>query len=204
MKNVFSAGLNFEELYKPDEARINAFWLWFQEAWIKLYGSSIPTAALINGHAPAGGCVLAISCEYRVMLPNFTIGLNEAPVGIVLPGFVMACARNTLSLRKAEMALTLGTLFTTEEALDVGFVDEIAEDEATAFAKCEKFLLKSAKIPSMARGICKQSYRKETLDMLKNPQSRSLDAKTFIDHILRPSTQQQIADFAANVKNAKK
>jgi 3,2-trans-enoyl-CoA isomerase len=36
----------------------------------------------MTGHAPAGGCVLAIACEYRLMLPHYKIGLNEAPVGI--------------------------------------------------------------------------------------------------------------------------
>ena len=32
-----------------------------------------------------GGCLLAMSCEYRVMLPKFTIGLNETQLGIVAP-----------------------------------------------------------------------------------------------------------------------
>lgn len=52
VKNVFSSGLDFNEVHAPEESRINAFWLWFQESWIKLYGSSFPTVALINGHAP--------------------------------------------------------------------------------------------------------------------------------------------------------
>lgn len=39
-----------------------------------------------QGHAPAGGCLLALSCEYRVMVgPKFTIGLNETQLGIVAP-----------------------------------------------------------------------------------------------------------------------
>lgn len=200
MKNVFSSGLDFNELHKPEESRINAFWLFFQEAWLKLYGSSFATAALINGHAPAGGCVFSLSCEYRVMMPNFKIGLNEAPVGIIPPEFVIACARNVLSSRQAEIALTLGTLYTTEDALKIGMIDEIATDQQDAAARCENFLLKSAKIPQMARSFTKQSFRQESLEMLRNPQKRSADAKLFIDHILRPSTQKNIEDFAAQFK----
>lgn len=136
---VFSAGLDLNELYQPDVQRFKSYWTTFQDVWLKLYGSSFPTAAAINvtipsisiklqemvnlkvknrlkGHAPAGGCFLAISCEYRVMCPGYKIGLNETRLGLVVPAFLRASMRNTLSNREAEKALTLGTLYTTEEA----------------------------------------------------------------------------------------
>lgn len=48
--NVFSSGLDITELYpNPSEERFEAFWLWFQESWLKLYGSSFPTVAFVNG-----------------------------------------------------------------------------------------------------------------------------------------------------------
>lgn len=30
-----------------------------------------------QGHSPAGGCLMSMSCDYRIMAPNYTIGLNE-------------------------------------------------------------------------------------------------------------------------------
>lgn len=72
-----------------------------------------------QGHSPAGGCLLAVSCEHRVMCPNFTIGLNETRLGIVAPQFFVDSLQNTVSNRVAEKALTLGTLFKTDEALQV-------------------------------------------------------------------------------------
>lgn len=51
INNVFCAGLHLPELIRPDEARINAFWTFFQEAWIKLHGTPLATVALVNGHA---------------------------------------------------------------------------------------------------------------------------------------------------------
>lgn len=69
----------------------------------------------------AGGCFLAISCEYRVMCPDFKIGLNETRLGLVVPKFLSASMRNTISKREAEKALTLGTLYSTEEARKVSF-----------------------------------------------------------------------------------
>lgn len=106
-------------MYKPDETRLREFWTTLQDVWLKLYGSSFPTAAAINGHSPAGGCLLSMCCEYRVMLPKFTIGLNETQLGIVAPSWFQASMKNILPPRVTEMALTLGTMFTTEEALKV-------------------------------------------------------------------------------------
>lgn len=204
MKNVFSSGLDFNELHAPEESRINAFMLWFQESWIKLYASSFPTAALINGHAPAGGCVYSLSCEYRVMLPNFTIGLNEVPVGIVPPQFIIEMMRSTIPSRQAEKALTLGTLFTSEEALKLGLVDELAADNEDAKARCEAFLLKSIKIPAVARNATKLMYRKDNLELMRNPKMRSAEAKRFIDHIMRPSFQRDLENYIAKLKSVKK
>ena len=204
VKNVFSGGLDFNALINPDEAGINAYWFWFQESWIKLYGTSFPTVALINGHAPAGGCVYALSCDYRIMLPNYTIGVNETAVGIVPPKFVMETVKNVIPSRHAELALTVGTLFTTEEALKIGMIDEIANDQEDAKTRCENFLKKISKVSSKARDLTKQSFRNEILGLLKNPKNRSADAKQFFDYILRPSTQKDIENFAANFRKSKK
>jgi len=41
---------------------------------------------IMKGHSPAGGCLFAMSCDYRVMVgPKYTIGLNETKLGIVAP-----------------------------------------------------------------------------------------------------------------------
>lgn len=201
MPNIFSSGLDFKEVFKPEEEKIHAYWTLFQESWLKLYGSTFPTAALINGHAIAGGCVFALSCEYRVMLPNFTIGLNETPVGIVPPMFVIHLLQNAIGRRRAEIAFTLGTLFTTEEALSVGLVDEIATEDAVA--QCEAFIQKYSRIPATARSSTKQKFRQETLALLKNPQSRSDDAKLFVDHMIRPSTQNDLQNYITELKQSK-
>lgn len=62
-----------------------------------------------------------MSCEYRVMVGGkYTIGLNETALGIVAPPWFQDTMRNTISPRTAELALTLGTLFSADEALKVG------------------------------------------------------------------------------------
>jgi len=54
--------------------------------------------------------------------------------------------RNVISNRHTELALTTGHLFTTDEALKIGLIDEVATDKADAVAKAEKFLVRMSKI----------------------------------------------------------
>ena len=53
------------------------------------------------------------------MCPNYSIGLNETQLGIVAPTWFQASMRNVINRREAELALTLGRMYTTEEALKV-------------------------------------------------------------------------------------
>lgn len=62
---------------------------------------------------------MAIACEYRVMYPNFNIGLNETALGIVVPPWLQITMRNTIGARETEIGCTKGTLYNSEQALKV-------------------------------------------------------------------------------------
>lgn len=197
-KTVFSAGIDINEMYKPEPKRMRAFWGSLQDVWIKLYGSSFPTAAAINGHAPAGGCFLAASCEYRVMLPKYTIGLNETQLGIAAPDWFRATLQNCISSREAEMALNLGTLFKTHDALRIGLIDEIAVDKSEAIAKCEAFLKKFDGVPPEARAATKLLLRGD--DIRKLADHREADVKLFETIITEKKVQRDLGFFVAILK----
>lgn len=196
---VFSAGLDIMEMYKPDIKRAETFWTTLQEVWMKLFGSKFPTAAAINGHAPAGGCLLSMSCEYRAMVNGkFTIGLNETALGIVAPRWFMDTMCNTISKRESEMALTLGRLFTVDEALKIGLIDDVATDKADAIEKCKAFLKKFDRIPPLARAITKQRYREGPLAWLQ--QNRRQDIDEFLQFLQNPKVQQSLEMYIQNLK----
>lgn len=74
------------EMYKPDPVRLGSFWRSFQTMFSTLYGLAKPVVAAIDGNAPAGGCLLAVASDYRIMGDgNFKIGLNETQLGIAAP-----------------------------------------------------------------------------------------------------------------------
>lgn len=73
-------------MYKPDPVRLGSFWRSFQTMFSTLYGLAKPVVAAIDGNAPAGGCLLAVASDYRIMGDgNFKIGLNETQLGIAAP-----------------------------------------------------------------------------------------------------------------------
>jgi Delta3-Delta2-enoyl-CoA isomerase len=188
-------------MYKPNVKRMREFWFNLQGVWMKLYGSSFPTAAAIHGHSPAGGCLFSMSCEYRVMCPKFTIGLNETKLGIVAPWWFMSTMKNCISHRDAELALTLGTMFTTDEALRIGLIDEIATDKADAIAKCEKFLLNFQKINPNARKSTKMTLRGADIKQLEA--NREADIDVFANFVTQKDIQKSLGLYMGVMKARK-
>lgn len=121
------------------------------------------------------------------MLNGFKIGLNETQLGIALPEVAVEATKNILSPRQTEMALTMGTLFSTEEAFKIGFVDEVANDKTEGLEKCLNFLRKFENIPENARSLTKLSIRKKVLDIFER--DRKKDIEDFVAFVQNPSTQ---------------
>ncbi|XP_004521523.1 enoyl-CoA delta isomerase 1, mitochondrial [Ceratitis capitata] len=200
--SVFTAGLDLLEMYQPQDERVKSFWTALQSMWMELYGSKIPTAAAINGHAPAGGCLIATACEYRVMLPNFTIGLNETLIGIVAPKWFVSAFLNVVPRRVAEQAITQGKLFTTAEAHHVGLVDDVVNTKEEAIAKCEQFIASFKNVNPYARALTKQQFRIKELQELE--QQREKDLQIFLGLIMQPSVQKAMGIYLEGLKKKSK
>ena len=133
--NVFSAGLDVPFLLSLGEDRgaLHAAWESFFDAARALAQSPVPVVAAIGGHAPAGGCVLALCCDYRIMASGgFRIGLNETQVGLAAPEGVQMLLRRVVGSYRAERMLVAGELVDTERALALGLVDELVEIDNVA------------------------------------------------------------------------
>lgn len=137
--NFFSAGLDVIELYNYDEAKIELLFEALFKTMKTLISFSKPLVAAVNGHAPAGGCILAICADYRIMAEGkFRIGLNEVPVGIIMPPFIFETYAYWLGKGKAAKFVLEGKLCSTEEALNAGLVDEVLPQEEVLAASIEK------------------------------------------------------------------
>jgi len=124
---LFSAGLDVRGMLQLDRDRIVAL---FVELWRLQYAiatSPVPVIFGLTGHSPAGGTVLAIHGDYRVMaLGDFRMGLNEVQVGL-FPGPPIHGAFRRLTGGHGEQLLSRGALVDPATALRVGLVDELCD-----------------------------------------------------------------------------
>jgi enoyl-CoA hydratase/carnithine racemase len=138
--DALSAGLDLREVASLDIEGMRAFLGRLERLMATLYLYPGPTAVAVNGHAIAGGCILALCCDYRVATtnPRAKIGLNEVALGLHFPPRIMAIIRGRVPRRHLEQVLLSAGLFDPAEACRLGLVDEVAEDaEAGARAWLE-------------------------------------------------------------------
>jgi 3,2-trans-enoyl-CoA isomerase len=201
LPKIFTAGLDLHELYNPKKDRFNEFWTALQNFWMRLYMSPLATVACINGHSPAGGCLIAMSCDARIMASGkYTIGLNETLLNMIPPFWFVDIMANTIGHRQAEKALQLGTLFTPDEALRIGLVDQLA-DEATILDSAKQTVTKWLKIPDHARQTTKTLTRRQTVDKLAN--RRDQDVEMVFEYLNRDSIQKSIGRYLESLKKNK-
>jgi Delta3-Delta2-enoyl-CoA isomerase len=124
---MFSAGLDVPGMLPLDREAITALFVDLWRVQRAVATSPVPIVFAITGHCPAGGTVLAINGDYRVMAQgDFRLGLNEVQVGL-FPGPPIHEAFKRLVGGHAAQLLTRGALIDPATALRIGLVDEICE-----------------------------------------------------------------------------
>jgi len=199
LPKIFSAGLDIHEFHNSTPARLGSFWRALQDLWLTLYLSRLCTVAALSGESPAGGCLLAMSCDYRIMASKYKIGLNEVNLGIVAPFWFVDVFVNTIGQRNAEKLLQLGSMVPAKEACSIGLVDEVVETETEtlerAVIQLEKFLL----VPHKARYLTKLKLRSSTAETLKKQQDN--DVQHFIEFITADPIQRGLSQYMELLKS---
>lgn len=185
----FSAGFDFPLLVSLGREEV-------VETWRELYAllrtiaiSPIPIVAAMTGHAIAGGTVMAIFCDWRVMsAQDHKLGLNEVQVGIQLPPLVLSGLRRLVGPRLAEYLAVTGALLSPQQGLQIGLVDELAEvevvgDRAVAWGQ------RVAALPEAA-SVTRRMARADLVEIFQN--DLGFEQGWFIATWLDPSTQKHI------------
>ncbi|WP_442589866.1 enoyl-CoA hydratase/isomerase family protein [Pedobacter sp. AW31-3R] len=194
----FSAGLDLIELYSYDAEQIRSFWTLFLDFTAKLVAFKKPLVAAINGHAPAGGCVIALACDSRVMATgNFIIGLNEVPVGIIVPDSIFHLYAFWIGQAAASRSLLEGKLFTPDEALAVGLVDELVNPESIMTA-AERRIRKYMTMEPNTWQQSKLNIRKKLIEATAANQEETLEI--VLAQWWSPSTRQILKMLIDNLQ----
>ncbi len=194
----FSGGLDIPLLLQLDRPAIRRLWESLYGVLRNLAASRIPIAAAITGHSPAGGAVLAIYCDYRIMAGgDFRIGFNEVPVGLPMPAAIHQCIALVLGPRTAERLCVTGQLMPPAEAARIGLVDEVVPPERVierAVEWCQGLL----KLPPRAMALTRQTARAGLVRRMDEGLAGELDL--LMDHWFHDEAQAALRAVADRLK----
>lgn len=163
---MFSAGLDVPEMLRLGRDEVEAFWRLFFRVNRALAGCAVPVVCAISGHAPAGGAVLALHCDYRVAAAgSFRIGLNEVQVGLPVPPTILAVLAEVTGPQLARRMARRGELLTMDEALAAGLVDALAEPDDVLPA-ARRFLDGLLALPPVAMNTTRLAIKARLLALL--------------------------------------
>jgi len=183
---AFSAGVDLNRIVDDGDEYIEKFLHALSRAFHSVFTYPAPIVAAINGHAIAGGCVIALGCDLRLMSAG-TIGLTELPVGVAFPRIALEIVRFALGPLAAKTVLQ-GEAVGRQEALRLGMVDEIV-DASELLEHAIETALKLARTPATLYARTKQDLHAPALNAVANEPEGALQVWT------APETKERLKEF---------
>jgi Delta3-Delta2-enoyl-CoA isomerase len=170
----FSFGFDIPEFLSFSREDFTSFLVQFTSLYTYMFGYPKPLVAALNGHTMAGGCMLALACDHRIMVTgNAKIALNEIGFGSSVFAGSTEMLRFAVGSANASRILLTGTLYTAEQAREVGLVDEVASEETVlAVAKKTAAELGAKSSPAFAR--IKRLLRGPVLEQMRPREAESI------------------------------
>jgi enoyl-CoA hydratase/carnithine racemase len=125
-EKFFSIGFDIPELFQLPRDDFHVFYHSFNQLCVRLYTFPKPTIAAITGHAVAGGCILALCCDYRLIAQGRKLmGMNEIKLGVPVPYPADCILRQVVGPRHAREIVYGGEFYESEKSLQLNMVDEV-------------------------------------------------------------------------------
>lgn len=156
--DAFSAGLNLKEVRELEHKPMGEFLELLQVVVARLFHHPAPTVACVNGHAIAGGAVIARACDVAICdsNPRLKVGLNEVSLGLRFPPRVLSVMKHKIPARTQQEVFLGAGLHTPSEAQRLGLVDSVSD---TALADAQASLERLAAHPRDAYAATKKDLQ---------------------------------------------
>jgi enoyl-CoA hydratase/carnithine racemase len=161
-EGFFSAGLDLKLVPTLDGAGQRAMVEGVNRVAGAWYAFPRPVVCAVNGHAIAGGLVIALCGDYRVGCTSGKLGLTELRAGVPYPAVPMAVVRAELSAAAARVLALRSHLVDPEEALALGMLDELTAPE-DVLERALVVAAEMAELPREAYAATKRELRGETI-----------------------------------------
>jgi enoyl-CoA hydratase len=163
---MFSAGVDLVRVVHEGAPYVRVFLPAVNRAFETLFSLLKPVVAAVNGHAIAGGCIIACAADYRLMAQDGgRIGIPELLVGVPFPVVPLEIMRFAVAPPHLQALVYRGATLSPDEALRHGLVDGVVDhgplvEQAIAVAQA------MAAIPASAFALTKRQLREPVLDRM--------------------------------------
>ena len=194
---AFCAGLDLPALVDLPVPALADFIRYFAATMLRIFTLPFPVVAAVNGHAVAGGCVLALQADQRLMaIGEGRFGLSEVRLGIGLPAAVVETLRCQVPAATLFPVAAEGGLFTAEEALRLGLVHAVVEPDVLLERAMERAAALAA-VPAAAFAQVKATLRRPALAAIAA--AGPADAASWVQTFQTPDAQKLLRDVVARL-----
>ncbi|UCD24202.1 MAG: enoyl-CoA hydratase/isomerase family protein [Gemmatimonadota bacterium] len=195
--SIFCAGVDMFRVLDGGPEYVDDFVTSLDATLKSLFQLPRPVVAAINGHAIAGGCVLAAACDYRIMARGkSTIGVPELTVGMPFPLVAIEILRFATSEAHLQELVYRGRTYPVDQAYERGLVDELVEPESLA-NRVLQVAQQLGSEPSARFRITKRQLRGQALTMMERAHETDADVRAAWKD---PATLDAIRRYVAAMK----
>ncbi|MFW9902986.1 MAG: enoyl-CoA hydratase/isomerase family protein [Candidatus Thorarchaeota archaeon] len=138
-EKFFAIGFDIPELIDLSPKEFKVFYQSYNQLCLDLYSYPKPTVVALLGHAIAGGCIIALCCDYRFIAEGRKLmGLNEVKLGVPIPYPGDCILRQIVGPRHAQEITYVGDFYPSKELLQMGIVDAVFPLEQVLNKSIEK------------------------------------------------------------------
>jgi enoyl-CoA hydratase/carnithine racemase len=190
--SVFGAGVDLPELVAGGEAYVRKFIPLMVQVFERLATFPKPLVAAVNGHAIAGGAIVMLACDQRLLVRGTArVGLTEVQVGVPFPAWALEIARFATPPEHFSTLICTGRTWGADEALARGLVDEALEPERLDERAFEVAKELGSLMPATFKAVKMQVRR----NMIEAARQTSPGDAAVIDFWCSSETQKQMAAF---------
>ncbi|HET7231549.1 MAG TPA: enoyl-CoA hydratase-related protein [Longimicrobium sp.] len=192
--SIFSAGVDLFRLLDGGEAYVRGFFPLLSEFARVMVAFPAPLVVAANGHAIAGGGVMVLGGDYRLMAEgNGRLGVPELLVGVPMPAAVLELVRAAVPADRINPLMYLGRTYPPAEALVRGLVDEVVPADALA-TRAREVAEQLTSVSPQAFRLTKRSLRAPVLERIERSAAHDEEALALW---ISPDTHARIRDYLA-------